>query len=177
QLVAIADAGDAVLVPAVHARARLVVREVVPRGAVGAVVLAHRAPGALGEVGPPALPVRLAIASLGEPAFFVGHAAVYAPRAARVTRARTSSTVSAAGSATTVASAPNRARQGSSTPPSSTTTAPPPRSRRRTRSGRRAKRSTEGTATTRAGTPSARSTATARATSVPVATTVTPGPS
>src|SRR5262249_29584303 len=114
QLVAIADAGDAVLVPAVHARARLVVREVVPRGAVGAVVLAHRAPGALGEVGPPALPVRLAIASLGEPSFFVGHAAEYAPRATRVTRARTSSTVSAAGSATTVASAPNRARQGSS---------------------------------------------------------------
>ena len=51
---------EAVLVPAVGARAGVVVGERVPRVAVGAVVLAHRAPGALGEVRPPAPPRRAA---------------------------------------------------------------------------------------------------------------------
>jgi hypothetical protein len=55
-LALVADAGDPVLAPAVGARARLVVREVVPRVAAGAVVLAHGAPLALAEVGPPGLP-------------------------------------------------------------------------------------------------------------------------
>ena len=54
---AIADAGEAVFVPAVGARPRVVVREVVPGRAVRAVVLAHRAPGALAQIRPPALPV------------------------------------------------------------------------------------------------------------------------
>ena len=48
--VVVADAGDAVLAPAVRARAGLVVGEVVPRVAVFAVVLADSAPLALGEV-------------------------------------------------------------------------------------------------------------------------------
>ena len=52
-LVAVADAGEAVLVPAIGARSRVIVREVVPRGAVGAVVLADGAPGALAEVRAP----------------------------------------------------------------------------------------------------------------------------
>src|SRR6185503_6528672 len=56
-LVAIADPGDAVFVPAIGARARLFVGEVVPGIAVRAVVFAHRAPRALGEVRAPALPV------------------------------------------------------------------------------------------------------------------------
>src|SRR5262249_25677462 len=65
---------DAVLAPAVGARAGLVVRKVVPGAAAGAVVLAHRPPGALGEVRAPALPVRRPHAGLGEPTLFFGHA-------------------------------------------------------------------------------------------------------
>ena len=57
-LLVVADAGDAVLAPAVGARARVVVRQVLPRGAVGAVVLAHRAPLPLGQVRAPQAPRR-----------------------------------------------------------------------------------------------------------------------
>ena len=46
---AVADAEQAVLAPAVGAAARVVVREVVPAVAVGRVVLAHRAPLPLGR--------------------------------------------------------------------------------------------------------------------------------
>src|SRR4029079_17898012 len=56
-LMAIGDPGEAILVPAIGARARVVVREVVPCGAIRAVVLAHAAPGALAEIRAPALPV------------------------------------------------------------------------------------------------------------------------
>src|SRR5262249_61947713 len=59
RLVAIGDSGDAVLVPAVRAAARMVVRKIVPGGPAGAVVLAHRPPGTLTQVRPPALPVLL----------------------------------------------------------------------------------------------------------------------
>ena len=55
-LALVADAGDPVLAPAVRARARLVVREVVPRVAAGAVVLTDGAPLTLGQVRPPRLP-------------------------------------------------------------------------------------------------------------------------
>src|SRR5688500_2675150 len=55
-LLVIGDAGQAVLAPAVGARARLVVREVVPRVADGAVVLANGAPLPLAQVRPPPLP-------------------------------------------------------------------------------------------------------------------------
>jgi len=47
-LITIGDAGDAVFAPAIRFRARFVVREVAPRVAVGAVVLAHGAPRAIG---------------------------------------------------------------------------------------------------------------------------------
>src|SRR5207237_900484 len=61
-LAPVADSGQAVLVPAIRARAGVVVREVIPRRAVRAVILADGAPGALGEVRPPALPVLGALA-------------------------------------------------------------------------------------------------------------------
>src|SRR5690349_14430936 len=72
-LVAVRDAGDAVLVPAIRARSRMVVGQVVPRGSVLAVILANGAPGALAQVRPPPLPVLLAIARLGQPDLFGGH--------------------------------------------------------------------------------------------------------
>ena len=50
------DAGHAVLVPAVRARAGVVVREGVPGVAALGVVLAHRAPGALAQVRAPLVP-------------------------------------------------------------------------------------------------------------------------
>jgi len=56
QLIAIADAGDAVLAPAIGPAAGVVVRQVVPGVAVGAVVLADGPPGSIGEIGAPAAP-------------------------------------------------------------------------------------------------------------------------
>src|SRR5581483_6075366 len=63
-LMAIAYPGDPVLVPAIGARARVVVRQVLPRGAVRAVVFAHRAPGAVADVWAPPAPVLRAHAVL-----------------------------------------------------------------------------------------------------------------
>ena len=56
-LIDVADAGESVLVPAVGARAGMIVREVVPGIALGAVVLAHRAPRPFAQVGAERLPV------------------------------------------------------------------------------------------------------------------------
>src|SRR5205823_11911908 len=56
------DAQEAVFAPAVGARARVVVREVFPRRAVGRVILAYRAPLARGEVWSPAMPRHLVLA-------------------------------------------------------------------------------------------------------------------
>jgi len=50
--VVVAETGEAVLAPVVGARTRLIVREVIPRIAVAAVVLADRAPLALAEIRP-----------------------------------------------------------------------------------------------------------------------------
>ncbi|MEZ4313310.1 MAG: hypothetical protein R3F14_35260 [Polyangiaceae bacterium] len=66
ELVAVAEAGEAVLVPAVGAAAGVVVREVGPRVAGGAVVLADGAPRALGEVRAPVLPAEEALSLLVE---------------------------------------------------------------------------------------------------------------
>ena len=52
----IRNAADAVLVPAIRAGARVIVRKIIPGVAVGAVILAHRAPGALGQIRPPEMP-------------------------------------------------------------------------------------------------------------------------
>src|SRR5438874_50023 len=54
----VADSREAVLVPAVGAGPGVVVRQVLPGPIlIGAIVLPDGAPGALGEVGAPALPV------------------------------------------------------------------------------------------------------------------------
>src|SRR5581483_4196195 len=63
-LMAVADARQAVFIPAVDARTGVIVREIIPGLAGGAVVLTHRSPGALGHVRAPALPVHLPQARL-----------------------------------------------------------------------------------------------------------------
>src|SRR4029077_5136366 len=55
-LLVIADSSKPILAPAVRPRARLVMAEVVPGIAIFAVVLAHRAPLALAQIGSPFLP-------------------------------------------------------------------------------------------------------------------------
>src|SRR5262249_16097506 len=58
-LMVVRDAEDAVLAPAMHAGARVIVGERLPRLAVRGVVLAHRAPLSVGQVSPPPPPLRL----------------------------------------------------------------------------------------------------------------------
>src|SRR5262245_50863854 len=53
----VADAGDAVFVPTIGPRPRVIVREVIPGLAVAGIVLAHRAPGAFAQIWPPSFPV------------------------------------------------------------------------------------------------------------------------
>src|SRR6476661_8478292 len=72
-LAPIADSGDAVLIPTVGSRPCSIVRQVFPRVAVRAVILADRAPCALAEVRAPTLPVRALLTSLFEPQLFVCH--------------------------------------------------------------------------------------------------------
>ncbi len=60
----VADAAQPILVPTIGPRARLLVAESVPRLAIGAVVLAYRAPGALCQIRPPHTPVRLTLTLL-----------------------------------------------------------------------------------------------------------------
>ena len=55
-LLEIRDAREAVLVPAIDARPRVIMRKVGPRFAIRAVILAHGSPRALGQVWPPRLP-------------------------------------------------------------------------------------------------------------------------
>ena len=57
-LMAVADSGQAIFIPAIGARAGMVVGKMIPCGAVGAVVLADRAPLPLGEVRAPLSPRR-----------------------------------------------------------------------------------------------------------------------
>src|SRR5262249_4114090 len=65
-LVVVGDAREAVLAPVVGARARLVVAEVAPGVAVVAVVLAHRPPLPLAQVGAPLAPGDVLLARFGE---------------------------------------------------------------------------------------------------------------
>src|SRR5438045_7850204 len=60
-LVAVADARDTVLSPAVGSRPGMIMREILPRGPVGAIVLAHGAPLTLAHVGSPLSPVALTL--------------------------------------------------------------------------------------------------------------------
>src|SRR5205085_11600248 len=53
----VTDAGQAVLAPAIGAGPRMVVREVAPGVALRAVVLAHRGPRPLADIGTPPFPV------------------------------------------------------------------------------------------------------------------------
>src|SRR6185312_1787285 len=72
QLLPVADAEQPILIPAIGFGASLIVRQIVPRRAVGAVVFAHGAPGALAQVRSPALPVRREFVVLMQPFLFLG---------------------------------------------------------------------------------------------------------
>ncbi len=72
-LVIVADSGDAVFGPAIGPRARVIVREIIPRRAVGAVVFARIAPGSFREVRAPAPPMRGPVSGLEQAISFSGH--------------------------------------------------------------------------------------------------------
>ena len=74
-LLVIGNAGDAVLAPAVGARAGMIVGEEIPGVAAFAVVLAHGSPLALAEVGPPLLPGDLLLPGLFKSDMFGCHTA------------------------------------------------------------------------------------------------------
>ena len=57
ELTPVADSSEAIFIPAVRARAGMVMGEEFPGIPVGAVVFTHCTPGALAEIGPPTLPV------------------------------------------------------------------------------------------------------------------------
>ena len=71
-LMTVRNARDPVFVPAVGFRAGVIVRDVFPGSAVLAIVLADSSPGALAEIGSPALPMRLAVAGFFESLMFGG---------------------------------------------------------------------------------------------------------
>src|SRR4029077_3322063 len=56
-LVPIANAGNAILFPAIRSRAGMVMWEIIPRGTIGTVVFAHCSPGALAQIRTPPLPI------------------------------------------------------------------------------------------------------------------------
>src|SRR5262245_29797253 len=70
QLMAIADAGEAVLVPAIGTRSGMVMRERVPGGPVSAIVLTDRHPGPLAQIGAPTLPMALTLRFLFQTLLF-----------------------------------------------------------------------------------------------------------
>src|SRR5207248_5276229 len=74
-LIAIAKTGDAILAPSEDFRPGQVVREVAPRIAVPAVVLAHRAPSAVGQIRPPFPPAGDVVRRAGHAGAFRGHRA------------------------------------------------------------------------------------------------------
>src|SRR5215475_1267190 len=72
-LMAVGDTRNAVFIPAVRFRARVIMRQVVPCGAVSAIVFADRSPRALAQIGSPALPMHGAIPRFFQSLFFCGH--------------------------------------------------------------------------------------------------------
>src|SRR5581483_3409704 len=68
-----ADSGNAIFIPSIDKRPRMVMREVPPSIAVGAIVLAHGAPGPFTQVRTPAFPVFSAALRFLQPDFFLGH--------------------------------------------------------------------------------------------------------
>src|SRR5580698_9263888 len=69
----VGNSSQTVFIPAVNSRPGMVVRKMFPRISILAIVLAHCAPGALTKVGPPTLPVTLAITRFREPKKFSRH--------------------------------------------------------------------------------------------------------
>ncbi len=82
------DSRDAVLAPAVGARAGLIVSQIFPRRTIGTVVLAHRAPLPLAEVGTPAAPWRCAGAGFLQSLLFRRHRSSFMSPVATRARAR-----------------------------------------------------------------------------------------
>src|ERR1700738_1607787 len=72
-LMAVADAGDTVLVPPIRPGPGVVMRQKFPGGAFRAIVLADGSPGPLGKVRPPALPVCPPRSGFFESEFFACH--------------------------------------------------------------------------------------------------------
>ncbi len=72
-LMTVAKSRDAVFSPAVSPRTRVIVREIVPRIAIRAVILAHGSPLALGKVWSPPFPVNFAIGAGLQPLLFGCH--------------------------------------------------------------------------------------------------------
>src|SRR5204863_6237046 len=83
-LMPVANSGQAIFVPAIRLRPRMIVREVLPGGPAVAVVLAHCAPGALAEVRSPSFPVRFPAARFFESLLFRCHARVKAEQARNI---------------------------------------------------------------------------------------------
>ena len=69
----VANTRNAIFSPAVRARTCMIVREIVPRVAIRAVILAHGSPLALGKVWSPAFPVNFAIGAGLQPLLFGCH--------------------------------------------------------------------------------------------------------
>src|SRR5947209_15314549 len=67
---AVADAADSVFIPAIGARARVIVRQIVPGRAICAVVFAHSAPRALTQIRSPTFPMRCPLARSLKPSLF-----------------------------------------------------------------------------------------------------------
>src|SRR5882672_11821383 len=71
-LVPVADPFDSVLPPAIGARARVIVRKILPSRTARAVIFADGSPLALGEIGSPPLPMFFSSACFFKPAVFRG---------------------------------------------------------------------------------------------------------
>src|SRR5262249_49437663 len=76
----VAKAGEPILAPAISAAAGVVVREILPGRAAGAVILTHRAPLTVTDIGPPKPPRRIE-PSVFEPAALGGFPRTLARRA------------------------------------------------------------------------------------------------
>src|SRR5260221_743532 len=72
QLIAIANAGDAVFAPTICLAPRQVMRQVIPGVAIGAVVFANRRPSTIGDIGSPATPIAFIVGDFAEPVVFFG---------------------------------------------------------------------------------------------------------
>src|SRR5882762_8680202 len=69
----VADPSDSVFSPAIRARPRMLVRKILPRSPVRAVILADRAPLPFGKIRPPSLPVFGVLVRFVEALFFRCH--------------------------------------------------------------------------------------------------------